>query len=48
MNFLKNTNLVEEQIKNPSLPAPYIHSDVYVTMTGFTRFMHEHDAFSGS
>jgi|LauGreDrversion4_2_1035121.scaffolds.fasta_scaffold155337_2 hypothetical protein len=44
----KNINLVEEQIKNPRLPAPYIHSDVYVTMTGFTRFMHEHDAYSGS
>lgn len=26
---------------NPALPKPYIHSDVFVTMTGFTRFMHE-------
>ena len=35
-----------EQLKNPSLPAPYIHSDVYTTMTGFTRFLHEHDQYS--
>jgi len=34
--------------KNPNLPKPYIHSDVYTTMTGFTRFMHEHDEWSGS
>ena len=33
---------------NPSLPSPYIHSDVYTTMTGFTRFMHENDRYSSS
>ena len=33
---------------NHLLPNPYIHSDVYATMTGFTRFMHEHDEISGS
>ena len=33
---------------NPKLPPPYVHSDVYTTMTGFTRFLHEHDSFSSS
>ena len=33
---------------NPALPSPYIHSDVYTTMTGFTRFMHENDRYSSS
>lgn len=33
---------------NTKLPPPYIHSDVYTTMTGFTRFMHENDKHSGS
>lgn len=28
------------------LPKPYIHSDVYTTMTGFTRFMYEHQTDS--
>jgi hypothetical protein len=34
--------------KNPFLPKPYIHSDVYVTMTGFTRFLYEHQTESES
>ena len=29
--------------KNSALPIPYIHSDVYSTMTGFTRFLHENE-----
>jgi len=37
-------NTLENEMKlNPSLPAPYLHSDVFTTMTGFTRFMHEND-----
>ncbi len=40
--------IVNEMRMNPQLPRPYIHSDVYTTMTGFTRFMHEHDAYSPS
>jgi hypothetical protein len=35
-----------DQLSNPKLPPAYVHSDVYVTMTGFTRFMHENDAYS--
>lgn len=31
--------------KNPNLPTPYIHSDVYSTMTGFTRFLHENEKY---
>jgi len=34
--------------KNPALPAPYIHSDVYTTMTGFTRFLHENDRYGSA
>ena len=41
-----NRDYRQEQLKNPRLPAPYIHSDVYTTMTGFTRFLHEHDQYS--
>ena len=26
---------------NPGLPKPYIHSDVYASMTGFNRFLYE-------
>ena len=37
-------DLVNEIKINPNLPKPYIHSDVYTTMTGFTRFMHENDS----
>jgi hypothetical protein len=36
--------LVNELQSNPALPKPYIHSDVIPTMTGFTRFLHEHEA----
>jgi hypothetical protein len=41
-------DIVLEIQRNPALPKPYIHSDVYTTMTGFTRFMHEHDTISES
>ena len=29
--------------KNIQLPKPYVHSDVYTSMTGFTRFMYENE-----
>lgn len=32
-----------EMRKNPNLTTPYIHSDVYPTMSGFTRFLFEHE-----
>ena len=39
-------DIATDQRANPKLPPAYVHSDVYVTMTGFTRFMHENDAYS--
>lgn len=29
--------------RNPALPKPYIHSDVFTSMTGFTRFLYENE-----
>ena len=28
---------------NSALPKPYIHSDVFTSMTGFTRFLYENE-----
>ena len=41
-----NRDYLKEMQYNKALPAPYIHTDVYTTMTGFTRFMHENDLYS--
>ena len=35
--------IVEEIQANPSLPGPYIHVDVYPSMTGVTRFLYENE-----
>ena len=35
--------LVNEMNKNRNLPKPYIHSDVFTSMTGFTRFLYENE-----
>jgi len=38
-----NEDFRNEMIKEPELPTPYIHVDVYPAMTGITRFSYENE-----